>query len=254
MQAAGPLLAGAGDRVEGRRRSIGQATEPSPHEIGAQRYRERYGSLVAEAARWRVVAVLSVLMVLVLLAGFVHLSGKSGVQPYVIEVDEHGAAVAMGLAQANAPGGDLVVRSAVGRFILNLRTISPDVVALGYTLTIAYAMAAEGSAALRAVQGWDHKLGANPKRHPVHVKVTSIERQGSSDDYRVNFIETHKSREGSSRRRLTAYLKAKASTRKFFDSSAQLIWNPSRVYVTSFSITDHGTVDAGPQGPKGATQ
>src|SRR5450631_3047380 len=87
---------------------------------------ERYGSYVAQAYNWRLIAVLESLALITAIVGLIYLAGQSKFVPYVVAVDKVG--LAMGVRPATAAGGrdQRVVQAEIGNFIVNARSVVTD--------------------------------------------------------------------------------------------------------------------------------
>lgn len=104
-----------------------QATDnPNPYLNARQEWLERYGDYIAEAARWRRIALITSLAALVSVGGVIHLATRSKFVPYIVEVDKHGyQATSYAVAPGNARDPK-VVKAFLSEWIGNVRRVSAD--------------------------------------------------------------------------------------------------------------------------------
>ena len=124
----------------------------SPHSavyLAARReWNERYGDYIAQANNWRLVAVAALGVAAVAVAGNVWQSSQSRVQPFVVEVNKLGDALAVQRADVASPLPVGVIRAQLARYVQNVRAVSVDVQAERAFINEAYAMVDKNSAAL----------------------------------------------------------------------------------------------------------
>lgn len=124
----------------------------SPHSavyLAARReWNERYGDYIAQANNWRLVAIAALGVAAVAVAGNVWQSAQSRVQPFVVEVNKLGDALAIQRADVAAPIPVGVIRAQLARYVQNVRAVSIDVQAERAFISEAYAMVDKNSGAL----------------------------------------------------------------------------------------------------------
>ena len=124
----------------------------SPHSavyLAARReWNERYGDYIAQANNWRLVAVAALGVAAVAVAGNVWQSSQSRVQPFVVEVNKLGDALAVQRADVASPLPVGVIRAQLARYVQNVRAVSVDVQAERAFINEAYAMVDKNGAAL----------------------------------------------------------------------------------------------------------
>lgn len=124
----------------------------SPHSavyLAARReWNERYGDYIAQANSWRLTAIAALGVAAVAVAGNVWQSSQSRVQPFVVEVNKLGDALAVQRADVAAPIPIGVIRAQLARYVQNVRAVSIDVQAERAFTNEAYAMVNKNSAAL----------------------------------------------------------------------------------------------------------
>ena len=175
----------------------------SPHSaiyLAARReWNERYGDYIAQANNWRLIAIAALGVAAVAVAGNVWQSSQSRVQPFVVEVDKLGDALAIQRADVASPVPVGVVRAQLARYIQDVRAVSIDVQAERDFINEAYAMVDKNSAALTFL---NHYFAANDpfKRaatETVSAHVESVLPLPGSNTWRVEWREDKRSRDGT---------------------------------------------------------
>ena len=123
----------------------------SPHSavyLAARReWNERYGSYIAQANTWRLVAVASLAIAAVAVGGDMWLAAQSRVVPYVVEVNKLGDELAVHRANVATTVDPAVIRAQLARFISDVRSVYIDVQAERAIIGEAYAMVDRNAAA-----------------------------------------------------------------------------------------------------------
>jgi type IV secretion system protein VirB5 len=168
----------------------GETPEPvTPYQKAAQVWDERLGSARVQAANWRIAALsstsLSVLLGLTLLLTV----GRSTVVPYVVEVDRLGEVRAVGPAVEPYQPSDAQIAHFLARFIENVRSLSVDPVIVRTNWLHAYDFVTDrGAQALneyaREADPFS-KIGART----ATAEVTSVVR-ASNDSFEIRWKES----------------------------------------------------------------
>lgn len=168
----------------------GETPEPvTPYQKAAQVWDERLGSARVQAANWRIAALsstsLSVLLGLTLLLAV----GRSAVVPYVVEVDRLGEVRAVGPAVEPYQPSDAQIAHFLARFIENVRSLSVDPVIVRTNWLHAYDFVTDrGAQALneyaREADPFS-KIGART----ATAEVTSVVR-ASNDSFEIRWKES----------------------------------------------------------------
>jgi type IV secretory pathway TrbF-like protein len=124
----------------------GQSLE-SPYVYARREWNERYGSYIARTRTWQYVALGSLALSAVLGLALVRVASQAKVQPFVVEVDKLGAAVAIRPADAAYTPDQRIIRFQLANFITNARSVTPDPVVQKRWLDSVYAVASTSSAA-----------------------------------------------------------------------------------------------------------
>ncbi|WP_027554911.1 conjugal transfer protein TrbF [Bradyrhizobium sp. Cp5.3] len=167
----------------------GETPEPvTPYQKAAQVWDERLGSARVQAGNWRLAALaaisLSGVLGLVILAQI----ARSGVVPYVVEVDRLGEVRAVGPAFEAYQPSDAQIAHFLARFIEDVRSLSIDPVVVRTNWLRAYDFVTDrGAQALN-----DYARDADPftkiGSRTVTVEVTSVVR-ASGDSFEIRWKE-----------------------------------------------------------------
>jgi len=98
----------------------------NPYLDARREWNERYGSYMATAKNWRIVAILTSLSGLIATLGIIYIASQSKILPYLVEVDKHGELKYGGTVEKMSTVDENVMKYALSDFIINLRTIYPD--------------------------------------------------------------------------------------------------------------------------------
>lgn len=123
----------------------GQPLE-SPYVAGRREWNERYGSYIARARTWQIVALSSMALSAVLGIALAHNASQSKVQPFIVEVDKLGEAVAVKPAEAAALPEQRIIRFQLANFITNARSVTPDPIVQKRWLDGVYAISTPSAA------------------------------------------------------------------------------------------------------------
>ena len=101
--------------------------QENPYLSARKEYSDRYGSAVKDAARWRQISILMVLLCLAFGGTMMWLASQNKVVPYIVQVDKQGYAVAIKSAREGSTADTRVVVAALGGFFVNFKTVVTDV-------------------------------------------------------------------------------------------------------------------------------
>jgi len=174
-----------------RRPSLRYATTPepvTPYQKAAQVWDERIGSARLQARNWRLMAMGCLALSAGLSAALVWQAARGTVVPYVVEVDNLGAAQAVAPAVADFRPTDPQIAWHLARFIENVRQLPADPVVLRQNWLRAYDFATDrGAVALN-----DHARRDDPFARvgdtQVSVEISSVIR-ASETSFRIAWIE-----------------------------------------------------------------
>ncbi|WP_430448823.1 conjugal transfer protein TrbF [Rhodophyticola sp.] len=174
-----------------RRPSVRYGTTPepiTPYQKAAQVWDERIGSARVQARNWRLMAMGCLALSAGLSAALTWQSTRSSVVPYVVEVDNLGAAQAVAPALAEYRPTDPQIAWHLARFVEHVRQVPADPIVLRQNWLRAYDFATDrGAIALN-----DHARVNDPFAlvgdTQVSVEVSSVIR-ASDTSFRVAWIE-----------------------------------------------------------------
>jgi hypothetical protein len=114
--------------------SASQADDSTTPYLDARReWDDRYGALAKGVRKWQRAFSITAVCNLVLVSGFVLLSPQHKVVPYVLQVDEHGQALAMGPVTAEygaTLADERLIRCQLAGFVRSARSVLTDRTAL----------------------------------------------------------------------------------------------------------------------------
>jgi type IV secretory pathway TrbF-like protein len=174
-----------------RRPSVRYGTTPepvTPYQKAAQVWDERIGSARVQARNWRLMALGCLALSAGLSVALAWQSTRGSVVPYVVEVDNLGAAQAVAPALDEYRPTDPQIAWHLARFIENVRQVPADPIVLRQSWLRAYDFATDrGAIALN-----DHARVNDPFAlvgdTQVSVEVSSVIR-ASESSFRVAWIE-----------------------------------------------------------------
>ncbi|MBO9455329.1 conjugal transfer protein TrbF [Paracoccus sp. R12_1] len=174
-----------------RRPSVRYGTTPepvTPYQKAAQVWDERIGSARIQARNWRLMAIGCLALSAGLSAALAWQSTRSSVVPYVVEVDNLGAAQAVVPALAEYRPTDPQIAWHLARFIEHVRQVPADPIVLRQNWLRAYDFATDrGAVALN-----DHARVNDPFAQvgdtQISIEVSSVIR-ASDTSFRVSWIE-----------------------------------------------------------------
>ena len=174
-----------------RRPSVRYGTTPAPvtpYQKAAQVWDERIGSARVQARHWRLMAMGCLALSAGLSAALAWQSTRSSVVPYVVEVDNLGAAQAVAPALAEYRPTDPQIAWHLARFVEHVRQVPADPIVLRQNWLRAYDFATDrGAVALN-----DHARVNDPFAQvgdtQISIEVSSVIR-ASDTSFRVAWIE-----------------------------------------------------------------
>ena len=160
--------------------------DENPYLSARKEYSDRYGSAVKDAARWRQISILMVMLCIAFGVAMMWLASQNKVVPYIVQVDKHGYAVTIKSAQEGSVADTRVVVAALGGFFINFKTVVTDVASQRRMLNDVYSYLAKNSSAETAVSQYykEHNpfVATQDKReYTVQVEIRSIVRSGGDD-------------------------------------------------------------------------
>src|SRR6056297_3895523 len=174
-----------------RRPSVRYGTTPdpvTPEQKAAQVWDERIGSARVQARNWRLMALGCLALSAGLSAALAWQSTRSSVVPYVVEVDNLGAAQAVAPALAEYRPTDPQIAWHLARFIENVRQVPADPIVLRQSWLRAYDFTTDrGAVVLNDYARMNDPFAAVGETQ-ISIEVSSVIR-ASDTSFRVAWIE-----------------------------------------------------------------
>jgi type IV secretion system protein TrbF len=214
----------------------GDTPEPlTPYQRAGQVWDDRIGGARLQASNWRIVALGSLGLAIVLAGSNVWMASTSRITPYVVEVNQLGEARALAAASANYRPTDAQIAWHLGRFIANVRSLSTDSVVVRQNWLQAYDFTTDKGASFLNDYARANDPFAKVGDRTVSVQITSVV-QATDSTYQVKWTEQAYSQgalEGTSH--WTAMVTAVFQTPR---TAEALRKNPLGIYVNSMAWSE----------------
>jgi type IV secretion system protein VirB5 len=211
----------------------GDTPEPvTPYQKAAQVWDERIGSSRAQAHNWRVMALGSLAVSLVLVTILLWLGHSGSTTPYIVEVDSRGGARAVGPALESYKPSDAQIAFHVARFVDHVRSLSIDPVVVRQNWLKAYDFVTDKAAVTLNEYARDNDPFAKIGRVSIAVEVGSVVR-ASESSFQVRWLE--RSFEGGALKEtkyLTGLFSVVITPPRTAEQAAK---NPLGIYVHAFN-------------------
>ena len=215
---------------------------PHPYLNARRTWNSHVGSLIASRTLWQAVALISLLIVLAAVGGVIYIGSQSKFVPYVVEVNKLGEAMAVAPASFSGKVDQRIVRASVAEYIVNARTVTPDIALQRRAIFKLYALMRSASVATRKMTAY---LNGSPDTNPfkraekqtVNVEIVSAIPQTAST-WQVDWIETQRSRRGEIQGkpyRMRALLNVETVPPPVEVNEEQLRLNPMGIYISDYS-------------------
>jgi type IV secretory pathway TrbF-like protein len=206
--------------------------ENNPWMKSKKRHIDVYQELAFSVAQWRLAAfAMMALLVLAVFSNF-SLARSVKIQPYVIQVDEHGYAIPVKEIEASNVDAR-IVSAQIGGFIINSRARLSDIAAqLVYSEKSFKSVAGESNAA-RLLNAYYRESPPTNAKYPVSVKILSV-KPLNNNSYQASWTETVLAGEGADQE--FGYLGTFSVVISPPADYATLLDNPLGVYITDYNI------------------
>jgi type IV secretion system protein TrbF len=167
----------------------GETPQPvTPYQKAAQVWDQRIGSSRVQAHNWRLMALGSLAVSLILAAVLLWIGRSASTTPYVVEVDPRGGARAVGPAAEVYKPSDAQIAFHLARFVENVRSLSIDPVIVRQNWLKAYDFVSDRAAVTLNEYARDADPFAKVGRETIAVEVTSVLR-ASESSFQVRWVE-----------------------------------------------------------------
>ncbi len=215
---------------------------PNPYLNARRDWNDHVGSVVSSRQTWQIIGILSLLIALAGVGGMIQIGSQSKFIPYIVEVDKLGQIQAAGAVSATTRVDQRLIHATITDFIINARTVTPDVSLLRRAIFKVYALLAPEDPATIKMNEW---LNGTPDSDPfkraitemVHIKIESAIPQ-TPQSWQVDWTETTRDRKGAvvgkpvlMRAVITVYTaEPKTST-----TEEDIRQNPLGIYIRDYS-------------------
>lgn len=166
-----------------------------PQEIDLEKAKQEWNALftgpIKDKERWMTIATAEFLLIVILLAGYISLSLKSQVVPWIVEVDEIGRAVAIGPAKQTEIRDERIIKALLYRFIELGRSVITDPQAMRENLKEVYHMASPKTVTFLNEYYRQNNPMELARSKSVQVLPVSFLKQ-SDDTYLIEWKEIHR--------------------------------------------------------------
>lgn len=200
----------------------------TPYQKAGQVWDDRIGSARVQAKNWRLMAIGCLGLCFATSGALVWRGLQATVTPYVIEVDETGAARAIAPASANYTASDAQIAHHLANFIQHVRGLSADPVVVRENWLKAYNFVTDRAATTLNEYAQTNDPFADVGRKSRTVDVISIVRV-SDDSFQARWIE--KTYENGALREATRYTGLFSIITQAPSDAATLRANPLGLYV-----------------------
>ena len=169
----------------------------NPYIAARQEWNERYGSYVQAASSWRLIGIVGMVMATIGFSYALYQSTQVKLVPYIVEVDRLGAAATASFPEQIEYADPRVVRAALGTFVANFRSVTPDAVVQKQYIDRTYAHLRSGDPATQKINSWFR--GNSPfdraRALTAAIEVTNIVPL-SDKSFQVDWTEYERDRQG----------------------------------------------------------
>ena len=215
---------------------------PHPYLNARRSWNSHVGSLIASRTLWQAVALISLLVAFAAVGGVVYIGSQSKFVPYVVEVNKLGEAMGVAPAPQADKVDQRIVRASVAEFIVNARTVTPDIAMQRRAIFKVYALMNSGSPSTRKMTAF---LNGSPETNPfkraekqtVNVEIISAIPQTTST-WQVDWVETQRTRKGDimgKPYRMRALMNVGSNAMPPEASDDQIRLNPMGIYISDYS-------------------
>ncbi|GHV45408.1 putative conjugal transfer protein TrbF [Synergistales bacterium] len=208
-----------------------EIVDNNPWMTSKKRHVDIYHELASSVAQWRLATFTMMILLVLSVYGNISLARSVTIQPYVIQVDEHGYAIPV---KSIEPSGvdQRFVSAQIGHFIINSRTRVSDLAAQLLFSENSYKSVSANSNAARTLNSY--YLSAPPigAKNPVSVQILSVIPLSPSS-YQASWIETVIE---VNKRTDYGYLGTFNILLSPPSNFERLIENPLGIYITDYNV------------------
>ena len=204
----------------------------TPYQKAGQVWDERIGSARVQAKNWRLMALGCLALSFATSGALIWRSLQSTVTPYIVEVDETGAAKAIGPATEPYTPSDAQIAHHLAGFISDVRSVSTDPVVVRENWLRAYEFVTAQAATTLSAEAEANDPFADVGRRSRTVEVVSVVRV-SDKSFQARWIEkTYEQGALREAKRFTGIFSVVTQPPR---DAARLRTNPLGLYIASLS-------------------
>ena len=206
----------------------------TPYQKAAQKWDQRMGASRVQAHNWRLIALGSLALSLLMAAALAWLGSTTSLTPYIVEIDRQGGARPVGPAPESYQPSDAQIAFHLARLIENVRGLSSDPVVVRQNWLKAYDFVTDRAAVTLNEYARENDPFAKVGRETVAVEITNVVR-ASPTSFQVRWLE--KSFEGGAPKatsRMTGIFSIVVTPPHTVDLVRK---NPLGIYVHAFNWT-----------------
>lgn len=208
----------------------------NPYLSARKEYGDRYGAAVNEAARWRQICFMLLLLSLCFGALMIWQSSQNKVTPYVVQVDKQGYSVAIQPAGKTSAADQRMIIAALSRFITNFKTVVADPYAQRRLVDEVYNYLASDSAAEGVVTHYYQENDPfREQKKIILVEIISVLGVGS-DGKSWQILWTEKEVVNGAIQNTTEWRAIASIAISPVQDMAQIIKNPLGIYVIELNM------------------
>ena len=207
-------------------------------------YRDHFQMLSQSKLWWQMGAIACFMLMFGAMATALSTANRSNYIPYIVAVDDHGVAIATGLAHQTTKADEKIIVATLADFITNARTVTVDVSLIRKAIYSCYAHILREDPARAKIDEWFS--GNSGVKTPferagdslVSVKINSVVAQ-TATTYQVDWVETERDRSG---KRLKADTHMRALITWGYgpqkETVDEITYNPMSVYIKDFNWSE----------------
>ena len=219
----------------GSKKEKEQQEQENPYLSARREYGDRYGAAVNEAARWRQICFLLLMLSLAFGAMMIWQSSQNKVIPYVVQVDKQGYTVAIKQGTEVTQTDTRVIIAALSRFITNFKTVVADQYAQRRMVDEVYNYLAQSSSAENVVTHYYRENNPFESKRTILVEIISVLGVGT-DGKSWQVLWTEKEVIGGTVTNTTEWRAIISIGLSPLQNMAEIIKNPLGIYVKELNM------------------
>jgi type IV secretory pathway TrbF-like protein len=207
----------------------------NPYLSARREWNERYGSYISQKRTWQLTAIAAMALSGLLGVSLVTVASQSKVQPFIVQVDKLGQAVAVSPAEKAQVPDERIVRFQLAEFIKNARSVTPDALVMKRWLDDAYSIVAPNASQYLNDYYRKEDPFQTARQSMVVVEIVSAQPL-SQNTWQVNWTETRRGLNGSIEG-MTRW-QAIVTVKNFVPTTPQqIVANPTGVVIDQLNWT-----------------